>query len=186
MEEWGDQTLTAVTFPTFLTGHEPSPSEFQVLLPLSASKPANQTITSTTTLTNDNDLFVAVQSGATYQFEVSLGVMGAGSATVGDINLRWTFPGGTLTTHAVGLTSAVAYGVSTTGSVNSVRFRDTTSPSTTIPFGTPSTNFAVVTINMIYACTADGTLQLQWAQRVSSGTATAVGAGSYMVGSRIA
>lgn len=178
--------MTAVTFPTFPAGHEPSADEFGVLLPISAVKSVDESVTSSTTLQDDDELFVTVQNGATYQLECVVGATGAGSATLGDIAIGWTFPGGTLTHYAIGLTSAVAYGVSTTGQVNSVRFRDTTSPSSSYPFGTPSTNSGMIRIGLLYQCTADGTLKMQWAQRVSTGTATTVKAGSHLVGRRIA
>lgn len=178
--------MTAVAMPTFLAGHEPTAAEYGVLLPVSAVKTVSQNATSNTTLQDDAELFVAVQNGATYQLDCVVAATGAGSATLGDITIGWTFPGGTLTHHAIGLASAVAYGVSTAGQVNSVRFRDTTSPSTSYSFGTPSTNYGTIRIGLLYACTADGTLKMQWAQRVSTATSTTVGAGSYLVGRRTA
>lgn len=178
--------MTAITYPTFAPGHAPTSAEFAVLLGKTVIKSVDESLASNTTLQNDDELFVTVENGATYRGECVLGTTGAGSATLGDITIGWTFPGGTLTHHAIGLTSAVAYGVSTTGQVNAVRFRSTTSPSSTYSFGTPSTNLGFVHIKFSYACTADGTLQLQWAQRVSTATATTVGAGSYLSLQRVA
>lgn len=179
--------MTAIPYPTFPAGHQPTPSEFAVLLERTVIKSVDESLPSSTTLQNDDELFLSVENGASYKGEAVLGASGAGSATLGDILIGWTFPGGTLTHHAVGLLAGVAYGVSTGGSVNAVRFRDTSSPTASpYSFGTPLTNFGVVRIGLSYVCTADGTLRLQWAQRVSTATATTVGAGSYLSLRRVA
>lgn len=178
--------MTAVTYPTFPTGREPSAAEIQVLLGKFASKPTNQSVTSSVTFVNDNDLKVTVENGATYYVEVNLFATGAGSATAGDIQLRWTTPGGNMSFGWMGLTNSVAYGTNTAGSVNSVQFFDSTTTTTASAYGTPSVNKTLIMGRGTYACTADGTLQLQWTQRVSSATSTTLTAGSNIVVRRYA
>jgi hypothetical protein len=160
-------------------------SQLGFITPVFAQKIADESVTSSTTPQNDDHLFCAGVAGAAYEVYVQLSVTGAGSATVGDVSIQFTFPtsgsGQSLALGYTGLTNSVAYGFNTAGSVNNVTFRNTTSPSNGASFGTPSTNFTPIFISGIWVVgTVAGTLQLQWAQRVSSGTATTARTGSLM------
>jgi hypothetical protein len=170
----------------FTTGQEPSASDLSSPY---AIKPADEARASTATPTNDADMLVAGVAGRTYAVTFMARTTGAGSATLGDITFQWTFPtgaGATLALDYLGLTSGVAYGVSTTGNVNAISTINTTSASTAVPFGTPSTNFSTVIGTGLWVVGASsGNLQLQWSQRVSTGTATTLGKGSYILLTRM-
>lgn len=153
---------------------------------LSVYKTADESVPNSVALQNDDHLFLPVVNGAVYTFELVVYVTGAGSATAGDFTHAWTFPGGTLYYGAQGLTNSVAYGVSTTGSVNALTFINNTSPSSAMSHGTPLTNITPIFGRGLYVCTANGTLQLQWCQRAVSATPTTVKTGSHLLAHRIA
>jgi hypothetical protein len=132
--------------------------------PLAVVKPLAQSVTSSTTMVNDNDLVLPVAASVTYEFRCFLNFT---AATGGDLKWTWAVPAGAVlfyqTLHNEGGTtglsnSTIAYSNGNTiqaagggGIVEAVRMDGT----------------------LVTSSTA-GTLQLQWAQNTSSGTATIV------------
>lgn len=181
----GEKTSSSLFGDAVVTDLNAIVAELAFIKPVFAQKPSDESVASSTVMQNDDALFVNGIANATYEVYMELSVTGAGSATLGDIQLQFTFPtsgsGQSLSLGYIGLTSAVAYGVSTTGQVNAVNFRNTASPSTSAPFGTPNINFGLIIATGTWVVgTVAGQLQLQWAQRVSTGTATTVRQGSLL------
>jgi len=133
-------------------------------------KSANKTVTSSTTLQNDNELLYAMDANTNYIFEMMLLITGA---TAGDMKFALTVPsGGDLRASGFGPFSGTTslYGPisSSGGTISSVETYGTTNPTMVFVKG--------VVMNGSTA----GDLQLQWAQNASSATATTVYAKSYL------
>lgn len=133
-------------------------------------KTSNETVTSSTTLQNDNELVYAMAANTNYHFEISILYTGA---TAGDIKFSIVVPsGGDLWASGLipsGGTVSLFGPMAASGSVvSSVDALGATNPTMIFIRG--------VVMNGSNA----GDLQLQWAQGASSGTATTIYAGSYM------
>lgn len=143
--------------------------------PLYAYKTGDESVTSSTTEQDDDHLFLSVVSGAVYEIEANLWVTGKGTTTQSDFKARFTFPTpATFNWGGAGLAAGLNGAASTVGTGNWGGFITTTSPTSSLTWGTPDTNFAVVQLKATLDTTAggSGTLRLQWAQVNSSGTAT--------------
>lgn len=160
----------------------PTSQNFLDLEPLFAIKSA-ETTASNSTFANDADLHVAYAANTTYAVETVFFVTGAGSATLGDFSMRWTFgANATMYWGGLGLVAAVAYGNSTSGNVETIPRFDASSPGSTFNFGTPSTNYStIIGRGLLTTGASTGTLQLQWAQRVTTATVTKLRENSYMM-----
>jgi hypothetical protein len=141
----------------------------QSVAPLSAVKGADQSVTSSTTLVNDSALVLPVVANATYLFACYLDYSG-GTGGSSDLKFQWTVPSGTALRFS--LIGTDASGTTLTGV--------TDSDSTVYTLGTAGAatlQAAVMTGSLVMSVTG-GSLQLQWAQNTSSGTATKVHAQS--------
>jgi hypothetical protein len=148
-------------------------------VPLNAYKAADQSVTSSTTLANDNALFVSVAANCTYTLQLDLFYEGAAAGT-GDLKWNFTSPSGT-----TGLTGTPAY-FGTDTNIHGAAFVALGSTFTTLGTnGAGVIKYALTTGTLVTSSTA-GTLQFQWAQNSSSGTATKVRAGSNLCVWRIA
>jgi hypothetical protein len=140
--------------------------------PLSAYKTsANQSaqsVTSSTTLVSDNALFLAVQANAVYYFELVIAYQGSSS---GNIKLAWSVPSSATMGYSVygdSGGSATAAPWATQASTTALTAAGATSPVGATLCGTIAT------------AGTGGTVQLQWAQNASNGTATTVLAASVL------
>jgi len=133
-------------------------------------KTADESVTSSAVLQNDDHLLFSIPQAGTYAFEFVIFATSAANAA-GDIQIQLTGPTGTFTFGGVGLDITLASG--NTGTVNMAGI------STTLNFGV-STTQTMILIKGILVATASGTLQLQWAQQTSNANATTVKAGSHM------
>jgi hypothetical protein len=135
-------------------------------------KTADESLTSNTTLQNDDVLLLPLLANEIWQFVFGLS-MSAGSGT-GDIKVAFTFPAG-------GEISASAPGPNENNVFQAGRFEGTTTPTASVNFGfsasATSRSYQEIRGVFINAGTA-GNLQLQWAQRASSATATIMRANS--------
>lgn len=159
--------------PVFSTGDVPTATQFNDWLVnvLFARKTVDETVSSTTTLQNDDDLFVSVAANAIYHMVFELQVL---AQTTNDIKFGFTGPAGyaveytargpTLT--AAGL--ADVYTISgTTGDV--------------LTFGGIAANDLCVSISgLLITSGTSGTFQLQWAQNTSGASGTTLRPGSFM------
>jgi hypothetical protein len=141
-------------------------------------KAANESVTSSTTVQNDDDFSVSLEAEKIYAIDLYLTVSGAAA---GDYKGQWAVTGG-----VVGYTSKMCLGPeSGTASVSATlvfaRSVGVTSP---VTYGVDGTNNSMISEHFLAETTTAGTagtLTLQWAQGTSSATATIVGSGSYMV-----
>jgi hypothetical protein len=148
------------------------------MLPLFAYKTADESITSTTTLQDDNELSVAVEASAIYTVDAFL--MWSGNET-GDIKFGHTFPAGTMHWGMVGPDDTDA-GFSTAGTRGNGEWfarQNQSSPTGTIQFAA-STAILVGHMSGLLFTGSAGTFTTQWAQNFSNGTATTVKAGSWL------
>jgi len=145
--------------------------------PVTATKTADESLTSNTTLQNDDHLSVAFASTLTYVIAGELYVDGP---TAGDINLRLTWTG-TVTRLDWNVTGLATTATAAEGDMKSVaQLGATTSPATAITIGTITANFSTIKLGGLLIPSTAGVLTLQWAQSVSTGTATTIRLGSWL------
>lgn len=147
--------------------------------PIVKAKASNETVTSSTTLQDDDDLVQAIGANETWVFEFTLYVSGAAA---GDILPDVAAPAG-----ATGFWGVLGAALGNTTDQSSVRIRaaDTLS-STGITLGIIDavTNVARITATVFNGANA-GNVKLRWAQGTSNATGTVVHAGSVMKAHRI-
>lgn len=152
-------------------------------LPLFAIKAADESVISSTTLQNDNELFAAVAANTSYRLDLALLVTEATGITA-DIKLAWTMPSGCRLDAA-----AIGAHVNWTGVTSALEVEfsswqgETSSPTSAKSFGTINAGIVFgIQIRGIVAVGANsGTLQLQWAQNASVAENVTVKAGSSLV-----
>ncbi|MEU0667195.1 hypothetical protein ABZ508_02540 [Streptomyces lavendulocolor] len=148
-----------------------------------AHKTADEAVTSSTTLQNDNHLLVSLAANS--QYEIVLRMAAQGSAS-GDIKLAWTLPAG-----ATSQRFCRGPDTSSTGSSAATTVRSnglTNGHTTAINYGVFSTSQQSFIEEILYVTTGAtaGVAQLQWAQNAVDATATTVVAGSHIVFRRTA
>ena len=143
---------------------------------LFARKTGSESVTSSTTFQDDDDLVLAVESGAVYEFRAVL-VYDGDSA--GDLKYQIAIPGGTVVASRQSLVSTAA-GTSDDGA----GFLDATTVATagTLGVGTQAT---VLLVGLVTIDTT-GDLKVRWAQNTSNATATRLLAGSFVTLRRVA
>lgn len=151
--------------------------------PLIIRKTADESLTSSTALQDDNELFTAIGASEVWVAEWTLYV--AGATSPGDFDPAINLPAGaTMRWAAMGLA------VSATSGEFDVKINSSTTVNSAAAgtFGTIGTSPAtMVTIRAtIVNSTNAGNIQLRWAQGSSSGTATTVLAGSILKAYRLA
>jgi hypothetical protein len=130
---------------------------------LKSLKPADESLVSSTTLQDDDNISFAVLNGDTWIFDLLLIVSGS---TSGDIKLAFTVPGGsTLRWGAIGenisiLSSSPDWNVVSTSGA-SLSFDIQSGPT-------------YIRVRGAVIAGGDGNVQLQWAQNSSNATATVV------------
>jgi hypothetical protein len=145
-----------------------------------ARKSADESVTSSNTLQDDDHLTVAVVANAVYEIE---GFLIYDGSTTGDIKIAWTVPSGaTLTWSAPGPPSSAS------GNTSSVKLaKENTSGDFYGAIGTGAGNSLVLAIRGILRTSSTaGSLTLQWAQNTADATATTVYTDSYIKASRVA
>lgn len=148
-------------------------SDTEVLWALKAS---DESVTSSATLQNDDSLLLSVEANATYELAAHIAYVGN---TTGDIKFAFTWPSGSTLywSGKGGVESDAGYGAS--GSTRqSVSFGDASG--TAVAYTGSTTVLSVHIMGCLVTSSIAGTLQLQWAQNTSNGTATTVKAGSFL------
>ena len=138
---------------------------------LCAVKSADESVTSSTTLQDDDDLQITLAANSDYEIEYMVFVQSA-SATP-DFKYQWTEPDG------------VYRGVATTTAVTSVSIFDESTAASTLSLDANAIEFMKGTI-VIETAGAGGTFKLEWAQDTSDATATTVKKGSWMKATKLA
>lgn len=167
-------------YPTLYAGQRITAGLLSSMLPREAYKRSTQTRTATTTPTDDPDLQIELEGGATYYVEWFIHYA-APSAEL--IKTAWSVPSG-----AVGLRSAwgVAQGVVHADPVGDGRW-GIHGFTTTCVYGTRSspTNQSMLIETGQVETTSAGIVAFQWAQNTSGLTGVQVCAGSYGRAKRI-
>lgn len=160
--------------PTFSTGDVPTATQVNEWFTNIhwAQKTGTESVTSSTTLQDDDTLVVAVSANASYLVQQ---LMIYDGATGGDLKVGWTAPASaTFSWLHTGLAStAASFSDDGTGA------GDLTSAFTFGALGT-GTNCGVMFHGVLTTSGTAGNFQVQWAQGTSSGTATRVFSGSFL------
>ena len=144
-------------------------------------KTANESVTNSTTPQDDDHLFFSIGANETYTFYGFLSINGDAA---GDVAYGFTVPSGGLLRwgqHA-GQTAAVGSG-SLTMNINSNNTSGATVGAAAV--GT-AISTAVAFWGIVENGSTAGTVQLQWAQRVASATASTVESSSWLKAQRVA
>jgi hypothetical protein len=145
------------------------------LVPLAAVKTADQSVTSSVILVNDNELVVTLAASCTYDFQCYLDYEGAAGAGNG-IQWTWNGPAG----------YALRYqGIYNNTAATPILTSHTGSFSASAGSGGAGVLQGASMFGTVVTAATAGTLTLQWAQATSSATATIVHAQSYMKLQRI-
>jgi len=170
-------------YPEILAGNRITAQLLDSMLPDIVIKPANETVTSSTTLQNDDDLFVSVEANAQYEMSLRL-LHDSDNNAAADVKTGWTGPSGA--TMFWGGHGANVAETGTSGTITAVNM-ETHLINETMTFGggDSSGTYAIIGGVLTTSSTA-GTLQLQWAQNTSNPIASTVRAGSVLSVRRIA
>lgn len=141
-----------------------------------ARKTADESVTSSTTLQNDDTLLLPVRASSVFRFTALVAYTGN---TTGDIKFAFTFPSGAACYWAGKGPSTADDGYGTVGaSKHAASFAESSGTSTS--FAGSTSTLAVLIEGILITGSTPGTLTLQWAQNTSNGTATTVKAGSFL------
>ena len=153
---------------TFTAGQILTADELNAALPIApAVKSADETVTSSTTLQNDDHLVVSVAANTTYLLEF---VFMFNANASGDLKTTFTVPSGTTGSLCATTDAGSSAGISMT----SVPVWD----------GTGADEQARLWGRIVTSAAA-GTVRLQWAQNASFGTGTILRNGSFLRITRI-
>ena len=137
-----------------------------------AIKAGDESVTSSVTFQNDDDLFADLSVGI-WRVELDVGVTGA---TAGDVKTQWTTSGTITCLQRVVIGPSSGMTDANTGAAGRIQagFGFGTQPA----YGTDGSQQSYISERLIVDCDVVGRLQFQWAQNASSGTATIVKTGS--------
>ncbi|MFE7947421.1 hypothetical protein [Streptomyces sp. NPDC057426] len=161
-------------YPVFLAGMRATADLLTSSQPDVVTKTATESVTSSTTLQDDDELFVSVEANATYVVDMMLI---HSSATAGDIKIGWSVPAGasfSWTGQGASNTATSSFTVADSNMAGR-----NAAESLEFGGGAGTATRADVSGTLITSATA-GALQFQWAQRVSDATATQVRAGTWL------
>lgn len=164
----------------FLPGERPSAADFNryFLQQHAAIKSADENVTNSVTLQNDDHLFAPVDVNTDYW--VWCIIFYTGPTTNGDLLLKWTAPSG-----ATFDWMSDALGSAATSSVTTVSRNAQTLTSTPAPGTILGTDCCALVKGILRVAGTAGTLQLQWAQLAASATAVTVYADSTLIVRRL-
>lgn len=137
-------------------------------------KAGTESVTSSTTMQNDDDLFLDLEPGLYWVWLIATAT--GISASAQDIKTTWTTTG-TITIIGRGVLGPQE---GTTDNSNTAMRHQALSGSSSPSFGMTTTATAINEW-LLVECTVAGRLQLQWAQQTSNGTATTLSASSRLL-----
>lgn len=142
-----------------------------------ARKSVTESVTSSTTLQNDDNLSYSLDdAGGRYEANIYMRAVSAANAA-GDIKVGFTFPSGSFLFTGFGPDIGLASGTVQTGDWAALVGTGTSTG--TLSFGL-STAGVGIHLNLLVTPGTTGTLQFQWAQNSSSASQTSIVGGSYM------
>lgn len=146
-------------------------SMLRAVAPLAAYKTADETVTSSTTLQADDQLFIALLANATYSWDLWLNYEG-GTQGSSDLKTGWSLPA------SASLKGSAEYVNNAGSSIVEVYF---TGASTLAPGTNGSGQVRGFTARGTITTSATaGNMQLEWCQNTVSATGTIVHAGSVL------
>lgn len=141
------------------------------------SKAGTESVTSSTTLQDDDDLVVALEAGKSYRVTLILTVS-SGGAEAADIKVAWSFTG----TATKAVRSLFGPETAMTDATATLMRWSATALTSSVTYGIDAgAATAIVEDVVLEDLTVAGTLQLQWAQNSSSGTATTLSNSSRII-----
>lgn len=150
-----------------------------IVKPKYIKKASSESLTSNTTLQNDDDFVISLEADKVYH--VALHAMVTGPAA-GDIKFEWAVTGG-----VAALTNRHVEGPATTTADvadTNVRSSGAHALTTSVPYGVDgSSGSRIVEDFLVETTTAGtaGTLTLKWAQNTSNASATAMNVNSFLI-----
>lgn len=143
-------------------------------------KTANETVTSSTTLQDDDHLTLPIGANETWEFEFVLAVWGHSS---GDFLASIVAPAG-----AAGKWHGIGPEIGVSSNVGQTNWRAETAFGSTRSYGLNSAeaSFTILLKGIVRNGANAGDLKLQWAQLVAHATGTVIVADSYLVARRVA
>lgn len=159
---------------TFTTGEVLTADDTNVYLlnTIFARKTATESVTSSTTLQDDDHLSVSVAASSVY--ELSCVLVYDGDAA-GDVSIQWSFPSGaSISWYLSSITGGGAAGTD-----DRIAYSAAAGPAALGCLGAGSTLAAHI-LGLVTVASTAGTFKLTWAQSVSNGTASRMFAGSYI------
>jgi len=170
--------MTALS--SILAGGRILASAVQGVAPDAAYKGADESVTSSTALQNDDALFLALPVNSTWMAFAAIFYQG-GNNGAGDLKWQWTVPAGA---SAIG--GHVSYFTSGVG-VGNVNLGAFANGATTVS-GTNGAGHSlpVLLLMSVTIGSTAGNLQLQWAENTSNATPTIVKAGSLLAAWQVA
>jgi hypothetical protein len=174
-------------YPVWSAGQRITAAMLTAGQPNSVTKQANEQLTSSVTLQNDNELALAVEANSVYDVTLVLFGQTANSDIAGDLAVGFTFPsGGVLHWTGTGPNNAdLSVANSSSAKGEWIARMSATSGVTTIPYGMSGVAIGVI-LHATLITSSAGTLQLQWAQNASDADALTILAGSRMKALRTA
>jgi hypothetical protein len=150
-------------------------------------KQIDESVTSSTTLQDDNEFDFTLERNGVYEIEAVLYV--TSSSTTPDFKCLWVLGGGS--SWKIGNMSSIRAGIGQgTGSTSSQGSDDInmsalgmgTYPTTAFEYGVQSATWstAIIEKHIVHVSNITGTCKLQWAQNTSNGSATTLKGGSYV------
>lgn len=158
-------------YPTLYAGQRLTASLLASMQPYTVYKAADESVTSSTTLQDDNHLILPLLAGATYTVEG--GLFYDGQFNAGNLKLTWSLPAAATifwspNAPAVGGAAAYASQAVTSGNL-SIGTYGTGGSKTTASISATVTTFGTA-----------GNMTLRWAQDASNATPTTIYAGSWL------
>ncbi len=166
-------TVSGATVVDLIPGNNTGSKVTSIVCPAVATsvrKSADESVTSSTTLQNDDHLRLTLSGGTTYA--VRGAIFATSTSGTPDIKIAYTVPSGA--TMDLGFLSGFA------GNFNRAELLETSgSASAAIPIGA-NQNTIIHVLGTVELGVTSGDLTLQWAQNTSNGNATVVKEGSFL------
>jgi hypothetical protein len=163
-------------YPDIRAGQRMTADVLRSMLPLTVTKATTESVTSSTVLQDDDELFLPVEANATYLMYMFL-LHDSDATVAGDIKIGFSSPASSVWAWGVHGANTAATSNSAVTSVN--MSLQTTSSTVSFGGGDSAGTTAWVSGTLVTDGTA-GNLTLQWAQDTSNAVASRVRQGSYM------
>lgn len=163
-------------YPAYLAGMILTADRLIASQPDIVTKGSTESVTSSTTLQNDDELFLSVEANATYTMELCL-FHDSDTGAASDVKIGWSYPSGA--TMNWGVHGANTAATSSSG-VTSTNMQTRIISEVAAFGGGDSTGTTAYVEGVLITSSTAGTFRLQWAQETSNAVASNVRAGSWL------